>query len=131
MGTRDRARFRHGDNMAMKVPSRLFERTVAFYRDVIGLPVLQAGDGGQSWVFRFGALRLWIDNVPAMTQPELWLEVRTDDLPAAEACLKAHGVVRCDEVEPLPEGFPGFWIAAPGGMIHLVAAESEEAPSAG
>ena len=116
-------KFRHGDNIAMKVPPHLMDAMVGFYRDVIGLEVL--GREGDSWIFRFGALRLWLDSVPAVSQPELWLELKTDDVEAAARHLGAHGpalgITRCDAIEPLPEGFPGFWIAAPGGMIHLVA----------
>jgi hypothetical protein len=33
----------------------------------------------------------------------------------------AAGVVRCDRVEPLPEGFEGFWIASPASIVHLLA----------
>jgi hypothetical protein len=29
--------------------------------------------------------------------------------------------VRCDQIEPLPEGFEGFWIANPAAIAHLVA----------
>jgi len=33
--------------------------------------------------------------------------------------------VRCNEIEPLPEGFRGFWIADPAGIVHLVAAPAK------
>jgi len=29
-------------------------------------------------------------------------------------------VVRCDAIEPLPEGFQGFWIANSAGIVHLL-----------
>ena len=37
-------------------------------------------------------------------------------------CLRMsqHGVVRRDEVEKLPDGFNGFWVCNPAGIIHLV-----------
>jgi hypothetical protein len=56
-----------------------------------------------------------------MSQPELWLEVETDDSRTAARHLKAQDVVRCDDIEVLPDGFDGFWVSAPGGIIHLVA----------
>ncbi|MGH8490712.1 MAG: hypothetical protein ACREXS_18080 [Gammaproteobacteria bacterium] len=39
---------------------------------------------------------------------------------AASTHFKAAGVVRCDEIEPLPEGFDGFWISNPASIIHIV-----------
>jgi hypothetical protein len=32
-------------------------------------------------------------------------------------------VVRRDEIEPLPEGFKGFWISNPANIIHLISQE--------
>ena len=114
-------RFSGGGNIAVKTPAHLFDQMIAFYRDALGLAVEQRRD--DSWAFRFGALKLWVDRVAALSQPEVWLEVQaTDDASAAAADLKAHGVTRCDDVEALPDGFAGFWIAAPGGVVHLVTA---------
>lgn len=66
------------------------------------------------------ANQLWIDNVPGISQAELWLELRTSDGEAAAAYLAESGVTRRDEIEPLPQGSDGFWIASPGNIIHLV-----------
>ncbi len=114
-----RTGFAGGRNIAMKVPPHLHEATVRFYRDVLGLEELDPGSPDVS--FRFGANRLWIDRVAGMSQAEIWLELVADDLPAAAGRLEAAGVVRCDAIEPLPEGFEGFWIASPASIVHLVA----------
>lgn len=111
--------FHGGRNIALKVPTVLYDRTVAFYRDTLLLPVLERHDA--STVFAFGPVRLWVDRVTTSSQPELWLEVVTPDTAAAAAHLDAAGVVRCDGVEALPAGFDGFWVAGPGGIVHLVA----------
>jgi catechol 2,3-dioxygenase-like lactoylglutathione lyase family enzyme len=111
-----------GRNIAMKVPSHQYEATVRFYRDVLGLEQLK--DLLPSIGFAFGANRLWIDPVASMSQAEIWLELTTDDLPVAAEHLAAAGVVRCDEIEPLPDGFKGFWIANPASIIHLVSSHS-------
>ncbi|HWP91435.1 MAG TPA: hypothetical protein VNN20_04460 [Thermodesulfobacteriota bacterium] len=63
----------------------------------------QQGDG-----FEFGANQLWIDRVPGLSQAEIWLELITNDVSAASEHLKSAGVVRCDEIEPLPEGLHAF-----------------------
>ena len=60
-----------------------------------------------------------------MSQAELWLEVVTDDSEAAAEHLNNAGIVRCDDIEPLPEGFAGFWISSPASVIHLVCSEGE------
>ena len=63
---------------------------------------------------------LFRSKVPNLSQPDIWLELETDDTEAAASFLKVHGVTRRDEVEQLSEDFNGFFISAPNGMIHLV-----------
>ena len=114
--------FSGGRNIAMKVPPHLWDVTVRFYRDVLGLK--QVGTEAPGVVFEFGANRLWIDRVDGISHAEVWLELTTDDVDGASEHLRAAGVVRRDEIEPLPDGFSGFWIANPAGIIHLVASGS-------
>lgn len=113
-----RPKFVADTDVAMKVPSILFDEMIAFYRDTLGLPVSMDGESAK---VEFGPVTLWLDNVPAMTQPELWLKVTAPDTEAAASYLEAKGVRRCNEIEKLPEGFDGFWASGPGGLIHLVA----------
>lgn len=108
-----------GRNIAMKVPPHLLDDTVSFYRDVVGLE--QVRELAPEIVFRFGANRLWIDKVDGLSQAEIWLELRTDDIASAASQFEAAGVARRDEIEALPEGFEGFWISNRAGIIHLVA----------
>jgi hypothetical protein len=106
----------------MKVPSHLYATTIHFYRHVIGLTEITSH--APSVGFRFGSNQLWIDDVPGLSQAETWLEVLTDDVAAASKYLKTSGIVRCDAIEPLPEGFQGFWISSPASIIHLVCKDS-------
>lgn len=122
MGDPARARFGPGRNIALKTPPEQFDRLVAFYRDVAGLEMKSSGPDGAT--FAWGDATLWVDRVPALSQPEVWLELTTDDPAAAAARLAEAGVARRDDIEPLPAGFPGFWISAPGGLIHLISAET-------
>ena len=114
----ERPVFSGGPNIAMKVPPHEYDAVVAFYRDTLGLEELTARRPDVCFVF--GANQLWIDRVPGLSQCELWLEIRTGDGTAAKTHLAANGITRCDEIEPLPEGSDGFWIASPGNIIHLV-----------
>jgi catechol 2,3-dioxygenase-like lactoylglutathione lyase family enzyme len=107
-----------GRNIALKVPPHLYDATVQFYRDVVGLKVLE--NHLPAVGFEFGANQLWIDRVGGMSQAEIWLELVADDVPAAAKHLEAADVVRCDEIEPLPEGFEGFWISNPASIVHVV-----------
>jgi catechol 2,3-dioxygenase-like lactoylglutathione lyase family enzyme len=111
-----------GRNIAMKVPSHEYERTVAFYRDVLGLEELKGAPQSATDTvrFAFGDKVLWIDRMAGMSQAEIWLEIVTHDVEGAAAHLEAHGCARRDEVEPLPPGFEGFWISSPSNIIHLV-----------
>ena len=113
------ARFTPGENIAMKVPPDAFAATVLFYEKTLGLKRLRRSPEG-SVVFEFGGKKLWIDRVPTLSQAELWLEIIVPDSAAAARHLKKHGAVRCDAIEPLPDGMRAFWIKNPAGIVHLV-----------
>jgi hypothetical protein len=112
------AKIKGGINIAMKVPPHQYEATIAFYRDVIGLKPFTAK--APAIGFELGPNRLWIDEAPAMSQAEVWLELFTDDFPAAADHLANAGVIRCDAIEALGEGFRGGWIVNPANIVHLV-----------
>ncbi|EKE67525.1 glyoxalase/bleomycin resistance/dioxygenase family protein [Gallaecimonas xiamenensis] len=118
-----KATFAAGRNIAMKVPPHLYEATVQFYRDVLGLKEITKH--APSVGFEFGANNLWIDRVLTISQAEVWLEVVTDNIEAASRDLEAAGVVRCDEIEPLGEGFQGFWVSSPASIVHLVCKDTQ------
>ncbi|MCU4379151.1 VOC family protein [Acinetobacter haemolyticus] len=111
-------KFCGGVDIALKLPPHQFEATVAFYRDVLGLKPIT--DKGSEIGFEFGPVKLWIDTAPKISQAELWLELFTDNFSEAAKYLNDAGVVRCDEIEPLPEGFKGGWISSPANIIHMV-----------
>ena len=113
-----------GPNIAMKVPPERFAATLAFYRDTLGLRILKETAG--SVAFEYGPIQLWIDRRDEVSHAEVWLELVTPDTAGAARDLAADGVIRRDEIERLPEGFDGFWITSPAGVIHLVSSESPE-----
>ena len=115
--------FRPGRNIAMKVPTHEYDATVAFYRDTLGLTPVEGSDS--SVVFDFGGKNLWIDNVAALSQAEIWLEITTRDIEGASEVLSGAGVDRRDEIEPLPKSVDAFWISSPSSIIHLVSKEEE------
>ena len=88
-----------------------------------GLPLIEEEKDG--CIFQFGPNRLWIDRVPNLSHPDIWLELETNDTEAAASYLKINGVPRRDEVEQLREDFDGFWISDPAGVIHLVVGDEE------
>ena len=114
--------FAAGTNMAMKVPPHEYERTISFYRDVLGFEEIDPGtpSATESTSFRFGSMTLWIDKVAGLSQSEIWLEVTTTDIEAAAAYFREQDCERRDEIEPLPDVIDGFWIASPTNVIHLV-----------
>lgn len=114
-------RFAGGRNIAMKVPPHQWDETVRFYRDVVGLEVIEHEPTEPPSVgFVFGANQLWIDRVDRFSQSEVWLELSVADVRGAADRLEAAGVVRRDEIEPLGDDFEGFWITNPAGVIHMV-----------
>lgn len=107
-----------GINIAMKVPSHQYEAVIAFYRDVVKLPVFE--EKAPAVGFLLGPNRLWIDEAPSYTQAEVWLELFTDDHGMALARLEAGGAIRCDQIEDLGDGFRGGWIMNPANIVHMV-----------
>ena len=114
--------FSAGKNIAIKVPTHEFNQTVAFYRDILGLPMMDATSPDQfdSVTFEFGDKNLWIDKTSGISQAEVWLEIDTPDIQQAEAYLAQQGCSRRDDIEPLPDDFKGFWISSPSNIIHLI-----------
>ena len=118
--------FRGGQNIAMKLPKAQFEQTVAFYRDVLGMDVVDESEADvaagvqQCSSVQFGPVKLWFDRVDNYASAELWLELFTDDVERAASHLAEHGVSPQDELEPLPKGMEGHWITNPVGIPHLV-----------
>jgi hypothetical protein len=110
--------FQGGIDIAIKVPPHQYEATLQFYRDVIGLTPIT--DKLPDIGFALGPTRLWIAEAPGMSQAEVWLELFTERFEDAAAHLAKAGVVRCDAIEPLPEGFRGGWITNPTGIVHMV-----------
>jgi len=106
-----------GINIAMKVPTHLYEETVAFYRDVLKLERVPER---QEVGFMFGPNQLWIDEAPGYSQSEVWLELFTPDFAPAAAHLGAAGLTRNDAIEPLGDGFRGGWFLNPAGIVHMV-----------
>ncbi len=115
-------KFTSGKNIAMKVPVHEFDRTVAFYRDILGFEEVDASssDDIEAITFKFGDKNLWIDKIPGISQAEIWLEVVANDIEVASEYFKKNKCIKRDEIEPLPEGFRGFWLANPANIIHLI-----------
>ena len=119
----DGPQFSGGANIALKCPTHTYDQTVAFYRDTLALPLIEEEADG--CIFQFGPNRLWIDKVPNLSHPDIWLEIETNDTDAASSFLKTQGVARRDEVENLREDFNGFFISDPAGIIQLVVGPEE------
>ncbi|KPJ76261.1 MAG: hypothetical protein AMJ54_12410 [Deltaproteobacteria bacterium SG8_13] len=117
--------FKPGKNIAIKVPLHRYRQTVSFYRDTLGLePIDRSSPGsGDSVGFKFGDKNLWIDRSTTLSQAEIWLEIETEDIAQAAAFLEKSSIARRDQIEPLPDGFNGFWITSPADIIHLVTGE--------
>src|ERR1700738_642787 len=119
----DGPQFSGGANIAIKCPAHTYEQTVAFYRDTLALPLIEEEPDG--CIFQFGPNRLWIDKVPNLSHPDIWLELETNDTEDGGSVLNVQGGPRRDEVEQLREDFDGFFVASPNGMIHLVIGHEE------
>ncbi|MBV8043567.1 hypothetical protein [Pluralibacter sp.] len=112
------AEIKGGIDIAIKVPTHQYQQTIDFYRHTIGLDEIT--DKPPATGFVLGPNRLWIDEAPGLSQAEVWLELFTTNFKLAEKHIEERGVVRCDSVELLPEGFQGGWIMNPCNIVHML-----------
>ncbi|MEC3878680.1 VOC family protein [Parapedobacter sp. 10938] len=115
-------KFEGGINIAIKIPKSKYEKTVAFYRDILKLEVeekpIDHPTVSRTHQVKFGNNQVWLDCVDNYTHSETWLELNVPDVGSAAKHLQAHGVETCDEIEQLPENM--HWIQDPAGTVFIV-----------
>lgn len=112
-------KFEAGINIAIKIPKSKYEETVAFYKDILKLEVVEKPIDNptvsRTHEVKFGHNVIWLDCVDNYTHSETWLQLTVPDVPAATAYLQSEGVATCDELEELPENM--HWIQDPAGTV--------------
>ena len=114
--------FEGGINIAIKIPKSKYDKTVAFYRDILKLEVVEKPitnpTVSRTHQVKFGNNIVWLDCVDNYTHSETWLELNTADVNTATRYLNANRVQTCDELEQLPENM--HWIPDPAGTVFIV-----------
>ncbi|MBA4745175.1 MAG: hypothetical protein H2058_07940 [Muricauda sp.] len=114
-----KAEFEAGINIAIKIPKSKYEKTIAFYRDILKLEVeeipIDNPTVSKTHKVKFGNNVIWLDCVDNYTHSETWLQLTVPDVEAATNYLKLNGVETCDELEELPENM--HWIQDPAGTV--------------
>ncbi|WP_343558845.1 VOC family protein [Sphingobacterium sp.] len=111
--------FEAGINIAIKIPKNKYEKTVAFYRDILKLNVeekpINNPTVSRTHEVKFGHNIIWLDCVDNYTHSETWLQLTVADVAEANDYLLSSGVETCDEIEELPENM--HWITDPAGTV--------------
>ncbi|SFT89427.1 hypothetical protein SAMN04489724_2614 [Algoriphagus locisalis] len=111
--------FEAGINIAIKIPKSKYEKTVAFYRDILRLKVEEKAIDNptisRTHQVSFGNNVLWLDCVDNYTHSETWLQLTVPDVAEATNYLLGKGVETCDELEELSENM--HWIQDPAGTV--------------
>lgn len=112
-------KFEAGLNIAIKIPKRKYEETVAFYRDILKLdaqerPIVNP-TVSRTHEVKFGNNIIWLDCVDNYTHAETWLQLTVPDVEAATAYLHQNGINTCDELEEIPKDM--HWITDPAGTV--------------
>jgi len=114
--------FEGGINIAVKIPKSKYDKTVAFYRDILKLEIKEKPitnpTVSRTYQVKFGNNTLWLDCVDNYTHSETWLELNVPDVDIATKYLNSKGVETCDELEQLPENM--HWITDPAGTVFIV-----------
>lgn len=115
-------KFEAGINIAIKIPKSKYEKTVAFYRDVLMLEVEEKTINNptisRTYAVKFGNNILWLDCVDNYTHSETWLQLVVPDVEEATDYLQSKGVNTCDELEELPVNM--HWIQDPAGTVFNI-----------
>lgn len=111
--------FEAGINIAIKIPKSKYEKTVAFYRDILKWEVEEKPINNptisRTHKMKFGNNVLWLDCVDNYTQSETWLQLIVPNIEDATHHLLANGIETCDEIEKLPANM--HWIQDPSGTV--------------
>lgn len=112
-------KFEAGINIAIKIPKGKYEKTVAFYRDILKLEVSERPISNptvtRTHEVKFGNNVIWLDCVEDYTHSETWLQLTVPNVTEATDYLRSNGVETCDELEELPENM--HWIQDPAGTV--------------
>jgi predicted enzyme related to lactoylglutathione lyase len=112
-------KFEAGINIAIKIPKGKYEKTVAFYRDILKLEVAEIPitnpTVSRTHEVKFGGNVIWLDCVDNYTHSETWLQLTVPNVAEATEYLLSKGVETCDELEELPENM--HWIQDPAGTV--------------
>lgn len=111
--------FEAGVNIAIKIPKSKYEQTVAFYKDVLKLHVIEKPINNptvsRTHEVKFGNNIIWLDCVDNYTHSEVWLQLIVPNIDEATNYLKSNSVETCDEIEQLPANM--HWIQDPAGTV--------------
>ncbi|RZK38955.1 MAG: hypothetical protein EOO90_20505 [Pedobacter sp.] len=111
--------FEAGINIAIKIPKHKYEKTVAFYRDILKLPVeekpIKNPTVSRTHEVKFGHNIIWLDCVDSFTRSETWLQLTVPNIEEATEYLLSNDVIPCDEIEEIPENM--HWIMDPAGTV--------------
>lgn len=121
--------FQAGINIAIKIPKNKYEKTVAFYRDILKLSVTEKPivnpTVSRTHEVIFGHNIIWLDCVDNYTHAETWLQLTVPHVEEATDYLRQHGIETCDEIEELPKDM--HWITDPAGTVFNLQQHDNEA----
>ena len=112
-------KFEAGINIAIKIPKSKYDKTVAFYKNILKLEVeekpIDNPTVSRTHEVKFGSNVIWLDCVDNYTHSETWLQLTVANVEQATNYLLSNGVETCDEIEELPENM--HWIQDPAGTV--------------
>ncbi|MBE8715536.1 VOC family protein [Sphingobacterium hungaricum] len=112
-------KFEAGINIAIKIPKSKYDKTVAFYRDILKLEVAEKPISNptvsRTHEVKFGNNIIWLDCVDNFTHSETWLQLTVPNIDEATDYLRSNAVETCDELEELPQNM--HWIQDPAGTV--------------
>ena len=85
-------KFEAGINIAIKIPKSKFDKTVAFYRDILKLEVeekpINNPTVSRTFEVKFGHNIIWLDCVDNYTHSETWLQLTVPNVEEATSYLE-------------------------------------------
>lgn len=118
-------KFEAGINIAIKIPKSKYDKTVAFYKNILKFEVeerpIDNPTVSRTHEVKFGENTLWLDCVDNYTHSETWLQITVPNVEEARNYLLANGIETCNEIEELPPNM--HWIQDPAGTVFNLQAK--------
>ncbi len=107
------------ERLEVNLPADAYNEDVAFYRDVIGLPILTQDE--YCTVFKCDSIDLQLNRAEELELPNAWMSIHGANQGSAQ---DSSPTIPASKAAEIMEDFDGYWVSDLTGLIKLVKSEA-------